>query len=129
MGMMFNNRRQSQDKVLREYIINESQSSKLWMNQYSMNQFEEQSTDNIYVDEFFLDKAEENDYCLVENLSLKGYEQKINKIILFKWNRVYPADKYFDIQLSDEWILKNVVEVEGNSHQKITKEEWHCERK
>lgn len=125
MGMMFNNRRQSQDKVLREYIINESKDTKLWINEYTKRQFEEPLADNIVVDDHFLYKASETDYCFVENVSLAEYEEKITKIILFKWNRIYPADMYLDIDLAQgKWKLTTVEEFEGNSHEKITKEIW-----
>lgn len=34
-GMMFNNRRQSQDRTLRDHILQLIGTSKLWMNEYS----------------------------------------------------------------------------------------------
>lgn len=125
MGMMFNHRRQSQDKILREYLINACGNEKLWMNEYTGSQFELPLAGNIRVDEEPLDKAEEQDYCFVENLSLTGYERKIRKIILFKWNRTYPADTWLDVRPGGEgWQLAAVEEFKGNSHEKITKEEW-----
>lgn len=128
MGMGFNNRRQSQDKLLRSHLIQEVQSHKLWINTYTARQFETPLPDNIIVDDEFLNKAEADDYCFVENLSVAKYESEIKKIILFKWNRVYPADTYFDIPLSEgKWSLSSVLEFEGNSHKKITREEWKNE--
>ncbi len=38
-GMMFNHRRQSQDKQLRKQIISHLKGNPLWMNAYSANQF------------------------------------------------------------------------------------------
>lgn len=125
MGMTFNNRRQSKDSVLRSHLIETAKESKLWVNTYTAKQFEIPLADNIIVDDFFLDKAEENDFCFVENLSMIEYQEQIKKIILFKWNRVYPADTYFDIPLSEDgWQLTSVLEFEGSSHKKITREEW-----
>lgn len=64
----------------------------------------------------------------MENLSLEKYKERIKEIILFKWNRIYPADMYFDIPLvENEWKLTYVDEFEGNSHEKITMEEWKRE--
>ena len=124
-GMTFNKRRQSQDKILRKQLIEIARGSRLWINNYTAKQFEDPLASNIIVDDEFLDKAEENDFCFVENLSLAKYENQIKKIILFKWNRVYPADTYFDITLFDNgWKLTSVVDFEGNSHKKITKEVW-----
>ena len=53
--------------------------------------------------------------------TLKPYEKYIDEIILYKWNRVYPTDFYFDINLST-WNLTQVTEFKGNSHERITKE-------
>ena len=38
-GMMFNHRRQSQDKVLRERVLKVTAGKKLWMNHYTEKQF------------------------------------------------------------------------------------------
>ena len=38
-GMMFNHRRQSQDRVLRKRIMELTGGKKLWMNAYSQKQF------------------------------------------------------------------------------------------
>ena len=75
------------------------------------------------MDNEFLEKAGELDYCFVEDLSLQEYENKISKLIIFKWNRVYPADRYFDISL-EGWMLESIEEFEGSSHKLITKEVW-----
>ena len=125
LGMMFNNRRQSKDSVLRKHIIEESSGGKLWMNTYTKNQFEMPLADSIIVDDKFLDKAQENDYCFVENVPVSEYEGKIKKIILFRWNKTYPADKYMDIVLdAEQWKQTSVSEFQGSSHEKITKEIW-----
>lgn len=123
-GMMFNKRRQSKDKVLREYLLSECNGATLWMNEYTAGQFEEGIPENVVVDNDFMDKAGEDDYCFIENTSVKEYSNKINKIICFKWNKVYPADVYFDIQLNDGWTLQSSIIFEGSSHKEITKEIW-----
>ena len=122
-GMMFNKRRQSQDRLVREQIINETKGARLWMNHYSYKQFIETVADHIVVDDDLLNKASENDYCFIENISTHQYESKINKIILYKWNRKYPADMHFDITLNEAiWKLDYIEDFKGHSHKKITKE-------
>ena len=124
-GMLFNNRRQSQDKILRDNLLNESKSSRLWMNEYSMKQFVEQIPENVVVDNDFMDKASIDDYCFVEDVLLANYENKIRKLIIYKWNRVYPTDMYLDIDLSNGgWHMESSEEFIGNSHKLITKEVW-----
>lgn len=125
MGMTFNRRRQSKDALLRKKLLEISKGHRLYMNNYSAGQFENVSDYNIVVDDEMLDKACDDDFCFVENLPLKGYEQLINKIFIFRWNRLYPADMFFDISLDDNnWILDSAIEFEGNSHKNITMEEW-----
>lgn len=120
-GMMFNCRRQSQDRVLREKVQKLVSGKPLWMNAYSKKQFED--SPNICVSEIYLDQAAEGEYCFVEDQDITPYEEHIEKIILFRWNRTYPADVYFNFEwLSSEWILQETEEFEGSSHEKITKE-------
>ena len=54
-------------------------------------------------------------------MELKPHENIIEKLILFKWNRVYPKDFIFDIDISD-WNLLETTDFPGNSHSKITME-------
>lgn len=121
-GMMFNHRRQSQDKVVRERILTHTFGKVLWMNHYSKRQFIE-TDPQINVDDAFLSKATCNDYCFVENLDVVTFEELIHQIIVFKWNRVYPSDFKFNIPLSQGvWKLCSSVDFTGNSHEKITEE-------
>ena len=119
MGMMFNNRRQSRDRVLINRIEALTVSSVLWMSSYSQQLFPQT---NAEISDTFMEKAANGEYCFVENACLTSYENEIEKIILFKWNRRYPADKFFDIDLSKGWKLISVNEFAGSSHEKITME-------
>ncbi len=124
-GMMFNKRRQSKDRGLRKNMLSEVEDAKLWMNAYSFGQFEEEMGTNVCVDEGFVDKAEVGEYCFVENLPLQEHEDRIEKLILYKWNQVYPSDLKLDIDLNSlNWQLVTTEEFEGSSHDKITKEVW-----
>ena len=120
-GMMFNNRRQSRDSILIEKVIELSKGSKLWLNKYSSSLFEDKNVSNINVDESFVLEAANGEYCFVENVSLKGYEKWIEKLMIFKWNRVYPKDFEFELDLS-KWKLVESSEFKGSSHDNITME-------
>ena len=120
LGMLFNNRRQSMDRVLRARLLKLCGAHKLWMNAYSRGQFNTDA-EGITVDENFMAKAGSGDYCFNENCSAAEYVNKFEKIILYKWNRVYPADLYFDIDLSN-WRLEQSRDFAGSSHDKITEE-------
>ena len=96
-GMMFNHRRQSQDRVLRAHIAALVGGAMLWMNHYSAQQFDAESIQHLNVDDAFLQEAVQGDYCFVEDAALAPFERWIEKIIIFRWHRTYPADQHFDI--------------------------------
>lgn len=120
-GMMFNKRRLSKDITLTKKIAEITKSSKLWLNKYSYSLFEQLNTSNINVDENYLAEATNGEFCFVEDKELKPYEKWIENLIVFRWNRSYPADQTLDIDLS-KWRLSKTNEFEGNSHEKITME-------
>ena len=126
LGMMFNKRRQSQDRVLRENLLAEAEGRTLWMSPYSYKQFASASQSeniSIQVDENFLDQAKEQDFCFVEDRPITPYQDRIESIILYKWNRVYPGDFHFDFAPElESWKLKSTESFAGASHEEITKE-------
>lgn len=124
-GLLFNQRRQSQDRLLRQRILALIGQDKLFLNEYSAQLFAtETKPEQLHVSEHFLTEAGQGQYCLVENVSIQDYESKIEKIIVFRWNRDYPADFYFDIDLRQNWQLENSVDFVGSSHDKITEETY-----
>lgn len=116
-GMLFNNRRQSKDRVLIKCIYDLIGENKLWITEFSKELFEEGKYNLFKIEEFL--QIHENDYVFIENYSPKLLEDNLNEIILFNWNRNYPADIFFDISL-DDWILQSEIEIKGYSHEKIT---------
>ena len=117
MGMTFNHRRQSQDRVLRQRIL-ELAGGMLWMNGYSARQFTD-ALDTIIIDEHCLENCPNGAYCFVENLPVR--DLKPEQILLYRWNRIYPADTYFDFPL-EGWNLCGTVDFSGSSHERITEE-------
>ena len=118
-GMMFNNRRQSKDRILSEHILKIVDNKKIWMNSYSKSAFEGQESLNIAVDDNFIEKINKDEYCFVENIDVNTIINKVDKIILYNWNRHYPADRYFNINL-EEWVVDSENEFQGSSHEKIS---------
>lgn len=125
-GIMFNHRRQSQDQVLRQDIIQEVGDSRIWMNSYSYGQFLNSSFPNLMIDEDFLNKAGEEEYCFIEESNIIPYIHLVKRIIRYRWNRDYPADFYFNVDLST-WKMVSKEEFVGSSHDKITKEVYSNE--
>ena len=109
-GMMFNNRRQSKDCELRKRMLLLVGNNKLWMSEYSKRQFEEHYNSCNDIDDA--------DYVFVEDIKdIPSVE--FEKIIVYRWNRKYPGDMFFDL---GHRRLLDSTEFSGNSHDKITEE-------
>lgn len=121
MGTMFNNRRQSRDRILCEKVVSLVGDGMLFISEYSRELFENFDI-SLVCGQSYLSKAEKGDFCFVEGESLLPYEEKIESIVLFKWNRDYPSDKKADIDLSNCWVLTQAEDFTGSSHEKITME-------
>ena len=122
-GMMFNYRRQSRDSVVYQDVLRECYGKRLYMNAYSGNLFAESEGVDIRISEDILSRAGDEDACFIEDIELAGFEDQIRQVILYKWNRKYPADRYFTLNLSDgSWECQKTEEFKGSSHERITKE-------
>lgn len=120
---MFNGRRQSKDRELRRHIMELLGEERLIMDGYSAGQFEDEYRDRITVTEDILNTAGENDVCFIEDKRPEKFERRADKIVLYRWNRKYPADMYFDIELTGRgWRLYESADFAGSSHEKITRE-------
>ena len=123
-GMCFAGRRQSIDRLVREQMLKQAGKSKLWMNAYSSRQFESLQ-DNILVDENYLNKAGEEDYCFAENDAFVDYLGKIRTVIIYRWGRIYPSDVKFPNQILSPEKKISATEFAGYSHDKITEEVYY----
>ena len=115
MGLMFQGRRLSKDVLLREKLM-ELSGGMLRMSSYSAKQFDMP----VYSGADYLSGAGENDWCFAENDDYLAASERINKIVLFRWNRSYPADLYFTFP--GEWNLIHTEDFPGKSHERITME-------
>ena len=118
-GMMFNNRRVSRDAVQQEDLVRWCEGRKLWMAPYSASLF---AAWDVSADEDFLQKAEADDVCFVEDRLLGPVRDRIDGLIVYRWNRSYPADLHLDIVPAEEFALKEQTEFTGKSHERITRE-------
>lgn len=121
-GLLFNGRRQSKDSFLRRRVQGLVGEGKLWMNSYSRKQFDERLC-NICTDDAFLDRAEEGEYCFLETADLSGCFDRIESVIIYRWNRIYPSDVKFPVtELLKDRHLTGRFDFPGSSHEVITEE-------
>ena len=121
-GMTFGGKRVSRDRAVYSDIAKMFPGKPIYMAEYSRSLFASSGAP-ITVSDSFLDMAGQGDICFVENRSLKKYVDKIESLIIYKWNRTYPFDTTFDIDIVNTSLrLTSAEEFSGNSHEKITKE-------
>ena len=122
-GMMFNNRRQSRDRVLIEDVVKNVVGGNLLMAPYSKPLFTDSGIDAFFLSDDILDEAAPEDYCFIENKALLPYSDRIDELIIYRWNRAYPADMHLDVDPAAlSMKLISTTEFAGSSHEKITKE-------
>lgn len=118
-GMMFNKRRQSQDRKVKEDILHLS--LPIVMNTYSFKLFEDMDTKAIIVQDE-LPILKEDCYQFIEDQDIKQYVDRITEIIIYYWNRKYPSDLKCTLDFTDKcWQVVSETEFQGNSHDCITK--------
>ena len=128
--MLFNHRRQSRDKAVIEKIFEIAKGKTLWIREYSKELFYNKSgglDNHIFIDDEMLIKADSDDFCFVEDIELLPYINNIQKLYLFKWNRIYPQDFNLELDVVQLFKCTHIEEFTGYSHDKITLEVWSNE--
>lgn len=125
-GMLFNKRRQSRDCAVTRDILRTVGDKRLLISDFSKELFEAESeyASRIIVSKDFNFDAEKDDFCFVEDRDIVSLLDRIEKIIIYKWNRIYPSDFLFDVSLLENFRLQSTEDFKGNSHEHITKEEY-----
>lgn len=117
-GMLFHGRRQSRDRKVIEDIQVHLEGKRFCILPFSQKLFS--PGDAVIING--LDSAGPGDLCFVEDRPLSPYFSQIQRLIIYRWNRHYPGDLFFDIDVSQEGTLVSREEFPGYSHEKITKE-------
>jgi len=124
MGIAFANKRQSKDKYLCENIAALSKDASLLMNTYSGKMFLEYGLDDMIIADDFLKYAKNDDFCFAENNDFTEYLTKIDEIVLYRWNRHYGADEFFDPNILQDFRMYAKRDFVGFSHDTITEERY-----
>ncbi len=120
-GLSFNHRRQSQDRAVRDNMLQMCGDTKLWVTAYTAQQFDDAQQAKLMISETGFENAASDDFCFVEDLKPETYIDSASQIVLYHWNRRYPADRKLTLPLHG-WKCIKCTEFAGYSHEKITKE-------
>lgn len=117
-GVLFNRRRQSQDLAQREDLLQFCGGRRLWIAPYSAPLFGER--EGVEVDEEFLTKAGAGEVCFVEDRPIAPAAERIEAMVLYDWDRAYPADVHLDFDpAAAGFVLKEERPFPGTSHERI----------
>ena len=121
MGIAFNKRRQSRDKLLIEDLCKNTEAD-IYVTSYSAPLFED-FPDRIKIVDDPISDCPEGGCCFLELTEISNHVNNISKLIIYRWNKIYPSDKKLEID-ANECNLKLVSSYDftGKSHNKITKE-------
>ena len=126
-GLMFNKRRQSRDRVLISDLLCTAGEGTVCISPYSAPLFPEADRRVRVCNEPHL-AAVEGELCFCEDFDPRLCADRIEGLIIYRWNRLYPSDVRFELDLSD-FRLVDTQSFTGSSHDMITKEILKNERK
>ena len=126
-GLRFNGRRQSRDIEVSKKILNILGEGTLRIAPESAVLFLS-LTEKIVAECDYLQNAADEDTCFCENIDFIPYTDKVGQIVVFRWNRTYPADVFLPAQVyKDGFLLASVCEFPGKSHALINMEVYERE--
>ena len=119
-GMAFNKRRQSRDSRVTEDLKAEFSEDGIKIAPYSEPLFAAADVKYTVCE----DLASERDGVLfVETFDPATLSDRIRRLVIYRWNRQYPADLFCTLDpRRTEWNLRSVKEFCGTSHERITRE-------
>ena len=65
-GMLCNHRRQSQDRVQRQRMLQRTGGAKLWVDTYTAGLFSAESREQLEIDDQCLEYAADGEFCFIE---------------------------------------------------------------
>ena len=117
-GMLYNHRRQSRDRLLYADLLAHCDGA-LTVAPYSKSLFPADTP--VAVDESPLDSVNDG-FVFIEEPRLIGSLDKVERVIVYGWLKLYPRDECFPFDLEREGFkLVGESELVGSSHDKIWK--------
>ncbi len=116
-GRLFNSRRQSSDRKIREHLFANLGDRKLWVDSYTAKQFEDYK-DRIVVDDRFLSHMGSEDVCFLERGEMPPAEN-MKRLIVYRWDKIYPSDVSLDEAVYRCFSYALQGSFSGYSHDKI----------
>lgn len=118
-GMMFNHRRQSRDRVLCARMLDIAKGARLHVTPYTQKIFDPAAP--LCVSDAPWLEAGAGEYYFAEDGEIPMAD--VEKVYLYRWNRAYPGERFFDADLATlGFTLTHSEDFSGYSHECITEE-------
>lgn len=119
-GISFDGKRQSRDRMLIENLMEFTGDSRLIITPESAPLFD---VFKVEINDAPFDVAQADDFVFCEAGGLLAHLDRINEVVIYKWNRTYPRDVLLDLLPWEHGFkLIECVDFVGSSHKKITRE-------
>ena len=117
--MRFNHRRQSRDRRVYADIVENLGGGKLYLEEASAPLFD--SSAPLVISDNPAAEAGFGDACFLEHPPIRPLLVFSNILVIYRWNRIYPADERLDFRPEEDRLLSRI-DFPGFSHEKITRE-------
>lgn len=119
-GRLLFGKRTSEDREVRKKLL--SMTERITVDEYTASQFREEDAPDVHSRLDVMEHPEKitEGFAFLEKQDIPP---DADRIIIFNWNRKYPADRWFDFSFSG-WRKVKKEDFEGYSHPKITMEIW-----
>ena len=122
-GLRFNGRRQSRDRAQLADLLRLCREGPLWMSPESGTLFPGEARVRTAPD--FWAQAGPGEICFFEDRPPAGVLDRAEAVVLYRWNRDYPADVHLDWDgAAAGFSLTERTEFPGYSHRTITRERY-----
>ncbi len=123
MGTEFNRRPLSRDRELIRDLLLLAGRDPLWADTSLAPLFPDGLPDSVRFCSDPLTKAGPGEYVFVAGHPLAAFADRIEELILYRWNRLYPSDRRLDLDPS-LWRQIQDVSFPGSSHARISRETY-----
>lgn len=122
-GMAFNHRRQSRDKKQRMHMLKMLAGKSLLISSYTAKLMEAEVRQfpdiELTVSDNCLEEAGENDYVFTEREDVSACMERVDQLLVYRWNRLYPSDVCFPRNAWADFHKISETSIVGNSHDRI----------
>ena len=123
--MRFFGKRQSADRAVIKRILSVSSGKTVYTEPYAAPLFRDCGAKTVQTGDF--SSLSRDAVCFIENVDPASLADRIDRFVIYRWNRKYPRDCVADFYPFDEGMrLVSMTDFAGSSHGRVTEEIWEA---